>query len=94
MKNTTLLIVLFVTSLSFSQRLSRNKVLKKPKYSENSEIKVFYNDSLSTNKNNTPVATFLNGKFIGKDLSLITINQEQIKSFNIEKTAFKREDIE
>ncbi|WP_055436267.1 hypothetical protein [Lacinutrix algicola] len=91
MRNTTLLIILLITSLSFSQTLTGKKALKKFKYSKNSEITVYYNDSITYKKNNKPTGVFLNSKFISTNLSLITINQEQIESLNIEKTTFKIE---
>jgi hypothetical protein len=91
MRNTKLFIILLITSLSFGQTLTGKKTLKNHKYSENSEITVFYNDSITYKKNNKPAGVFLNSKFIGSDLALITINQEQIESLNIEKTNFKRE---
>jgi len=89
-----ILIVLFLTCNSFSQDITGKKSNLKPNYSENSEIKIVYQDSLNKfHSKNKPAGIFVNGTFVG-DSSNETIseviNSEKIESMNIVKENFKK----
>ena len=85
------LILLFVTFNSFSQDIIGKKSTSKPNYSENSEIKVIYKDSLKKFHSKTkPAGIFVNGIFIGDESVLNAINSEKIESLNIEKENFEK----
>jgi len=91
MKNVITLIILFVTSLSLSQTIPGVKIDNKLNYSEASEIKVFYNDSLEKlHSKIKPAAIFVNGTFVGNTTSMNTINSEKIESLKIEKENFEK----
>ena len=85
------LTLLFVTFNSFSQDIIGKKSTSKPNYSENSEIKVIYKDSLKKFHSKTkPAGIFVNGIFIGDESVLNAINSEKIESLNIEKENFEK----
>ncbi len=80
------LILLFVTFNSFSQEIIGKKSTAKTNYSENSEIKVFVNDTLDKfHPNKKPAGIFVNDFFVGDENILNVINSEKIESINIEK---------
>lgn len=88
-KNIFALIVLFVTFNSFSQNTNGKKTTEKPNYSENSEIKVIYNDSLKTlHSKNKPVGIFVNGIFLNENL-ISAINPNKIETMKVEKDSFE-----
>ena len=90
-KNIFALSLLFVTFNSFSQDIIGKKYTSKPNYSENSEIKVIYKDSLKKFHSKTkPAGIFVNGIFIGDESVLNAINSEKIESLNIEKENFEK----
>ena len=91
MKNTVLIIFLFIAYLSFGQALTGKKIFNNLKYSENSELSVFYVDSVAYKPKNKPVAVFINAKFIGNHKTMKTINSKKIKSLNIEKGTLKKD---
>lgn len=85
-KNITAIIILFLTFNSFSQDIIGNKSTAKPNYSENSEIKVFVNDTLNKfHSKKKPAGIFVNEIFVGDENILNVINSEKIESINIEK---------
>ncbi|MDN3494257.1 hypothetical protein [Winogradskyella bathintestinalis] len=89
-KNTLALILLFVTFDSFSQDIIGKKSTTKPNYSENSEIKVIYKDSLNTfHSKNKPVGIFVNGIFLNENL-ISTINPDKIENLTVEKESFEK----
>ena len=90
-KNIFTLIILFVTFNSFSQNIIGKKSnAKQPNYSENSEIKVIYKDSLTKfHSKNKPVGIFVNGIFINENL-ISTINPDKIDTVKIEKESFEK----
>jgi len=89
-KNIFVLILLFVTFNSFSQNIIGKKSTAKPNYSENSEIKVVYNDSSNTlHSKNKPVGFFVNGIFLNKNL-ISTINPDKIEKMTVEKESFEK----
>jgi len=90
-KNVFAIILLFVTFNSFSQDIIEKKSTSKLNYSENSEIKVIYKDSLNKFHSKTkPAGIFVNGIFIGDESALNAINSEKIESLNIEKENFEK----
>jgi|TARA_B110000908_G_scaffold170028_1_gene228493 hypothetical protein len=90
-KNILSLIILFVTFNSFSQDIIGKKSTTKPYYSENSEIKVIYKDSLDKfHSKNKPAGVFVNGIFIGNQGVLNVINSDKIESLNIEKEYYEK----
>jgi len=89
-KNIFALILLFVTFNSFSQNINGKKPTEKPNYSENSEIKVIYNDSLKTlHSKNKPVGIFVNGIFLNENL-ISAINPNKIETMKVEKNSFEK----
>ena len=91
MKNIIIVILLFITSLSFGQTIQGVRINNKSNYSENSEIKVVYNDnSNELHPEKKPVGIFVNGTFIGKQPILNTINSEKIESLKVKKENFKK----
>jgi len=89
-KNIFALILLFVTFNSFSQNINGKKFTKKSNYSENSEIKVIYNDSLKTlHSKNKPVGIFVNGVFLNENL-ISAINPNKIETMKVEKDSFEK----
>ena len=89
-KNTFALILLFVTFNSFSQNINGKKSTEKSNYSENSEIKVIYNDSLKTlHSKNKPVGIFVNGVFLNENL-ISAINPNKIETMKVEKDSFEK----
>ncbi|AUC82902.1 hypothetical protein [Lacinutrix sp. Bg11-31] len=88
MKNTTLLIVLLISSLSFGQTSPEKKAFKNPKYSENSEIVISYRDSIKQKQKSKPVAYYINDDFTDDQYLLNSISPKKIESFNIEKGNF------
>ena len=89
-KNIFALILLFVTFNSFSQNINKKKTTEKPNYSENSEIKVIYNDSLKTlHSKNKPVGIFVNGIFLNENL-ISAINTNKIETMKVEKDSFEK----
>ena len=90
-KNILAIILLFVTFNSFSQDIIGKKSTAKPNYSENSEIKVIYKDSLNKfHSKKKPAGIFVNEIFIGDESVLNAINSEKIESLNIEKKNFEK----
>ena len=95
MKKITTYILIFFTSLSFSQILQEVKTNNKTNYSENSEIKVIYNEYLNKFHPNTkPVGIFVNGIFMGNLSMFNLINSKKIDSLKIEKESFQKNGIE
>jgi hypothetical protein len=89
-KNIFALILLFVTFNSFSQNINGRKFTEKSNYSENSEIKVIYNDSLKTlHSKNKPVGIFVNGVFLNENL-ISAINPNKIETMKVEKDSFEK----
>ena len=89
-KNIFALILLFVTFNSFSQNINGKKFTEKSNYSENSEIKVIYNDSLKTlHSKNKPVGIFVNGVFLNENL-ISAINPNKIETMKVEKDSFEK----
>ncbi|MBT3548286.1 MAG: hypothetical protein HN487_11425 [Flavobacterium sp.] len=89
-KNIFALILLFVTFNSFSQNINGKKSTEKSNYSENSEIKVIYNDSLKTlHSKNKPVGIFVNGVFLNENL-ISAINPNKIETMKVEKDSFEK----
>ncbi len=88
-KNIFILIILLVTFNSFSQNIIGKKSTEKPIYSENSEIKVFYNKFQS---NEYSAGVFVNGIFAGEQSVLSTFNSDKIESLNIEKVNFEKDE--
>ncbi len=90
MKNILTSIILLVTFQSFSQTLSGEISTSKPNYSENSEIKVIYNDSLNTlHSKNKPVGIFVNGIFFNENL-ISTISPDKIETLTVQKESFEK----
>jgi hypothetical protein len=84
--NILALIFLFLTLNIFGQNINGKKSTAKPNYTENSEIKVFINDTLNKfHSKKKPAGIFVNGIFFGDDNILNVINSEKIESINIEK---------
>ena len=89
-KNIFALILLFVTFNSFSQNINGKKSTEKSNYSENSEIKVIYNDSLKTlHSKNKPVGIFVNGVFLNENI-ISAINPNKIETMKVEKDSFEK----
>ncbi len=85
------LILPLVTFNVSSQDIIGKKMTTKPNYSESSEIKVIYKDSLNKFHSNKKTAgIFVNGIFVGDENVLNTINSEKIESLNIKKENFEK----
>ncbi len=90
MKNVVSIILLFTASLSFSQTVQKDSVNRKQKYSENSEIRVVYKDSLNMFRpQEKPIGVFVNGSFIGNNTALNVFNVTKIENMNVEKEIFE-----
>ncbi len=91
MKKKTFILILFcLTFNSFSQNITGKKSTSKPNYSENSEIKVVYNDSLNKlHSKNKPVGIFVNGIFLNENF-ISTINPDKIETLKVEKENFDK----
>jgi len=90
-KNIFVIKLLFVTFNLFCQDSIEKNNNTKPNYSENSEIKVVYKDSLNKfHSNKQPPGIFVNGLFVGDENVLKVINSEKIKSINVEKKNFEK----
>jgi len=85
------LTLLLLTFNSFSQNIIDKKSAAKANYSENSKIKVIYNDSLNKfHSKKKPAGIFFNGTFVGDQRVLNVINPKKIESLNIEKEKFEK----
>ena len=85
-----ILILLFGISESLlGQEISRVEVTKTNKYSEDSELRVIYKDSLLNQHNGRSPAYFVNGIHIKNETAIIILNPNKIESVDIEKESFK-----
>ena len=90
MKTIFTVLMLFLTFNSFCQELSGIKLINKPSYSENSELKVFYSDKSSEfHSDQKKAGIFVNDKFVGSQEVLNFINQDTIETIKIEKEKFE-----
>ena len=90
MKTIFTLISLFLTFNLFSQEILEKKSNNKPRYSENSEISVFYSDNSNDfNSNQKPVGFFVNDVFIENQENISLLNPNKIADIKIEKKEFE-----
>ncbi|KAB1160515.1 hypothetical protein F7018_01170 [Tenacibaculum aiptasiae] len=84
----TLVIILQVFNLC-SQNIQQKLINNKPIYSSDSEIRVI-NNTKSIYLNQSPIGIFVNGNFIGNQLSLYFINSDKIETLKVEKKSFEK----
>lgn len=86
------IILLFIFSPAISQTTNGVTTQKKPLYSEDSDIKVFYTDDIdSHNLNKNTAAIFINDSFCENQSIFNALNPNKIDSVNIEKGKFQQE---
>ena len=85
-----ILILLFGISESLlGQEISGVEIMKIHKYSEDSELRVIYKDSLLKQYHGRNLAYFVNGIHIKNETAIRTLNPKRIESVDVEKENFK-----
>ncbi len=100
-RNLIAIILLLATLSSYSQaKDSLNQLLSgvkniKPTYSENSDIRVVYIDSIAKSDSiEKPAGVYINGKFRGDVSIMNTIDSRKIEKIEIEKESYNRDGVE
>ncbi len=85
LKKIAILFILLITSLSFSQNTKKTNFGFKPRFSETSEMKIVYKDSLNEPHFDRPIAYLIDGMLMENIASLDFMDSKKIKSMRIEK---------